>query len=52
MSTEERYPIEEGSPEDERDVADDALPTDEEEAAAPPPLDASYVPVSPDQEEE
>lgn len=52
MSSDERYSIEEGSPEDEPDVADDALPTDEEEAAAPPPLDAAYVPVSPDREEE
>jgi hypothetical protein len=50
MSGYEDFAIDEGSPEDEPDVADDALPTDEEEAAAPPPVDASYAAVSPDTE--
>jgi hypothetical protein len=39
------------SPEDEPDVADDLLPTDEDEAAAPPPVDASYPAVPPDEGE-
>lgn len=52
MSSDERYLIDEGSPEDERDLDDDVLPTDAEEAAAPPPLDTAYVPEPPDLEEE
>lgn len=39
------------SPEDEPDVPDEALPTDEEEAASPPPVDASYPAVPPDDED-
>ena len=44
--------LEEGSPEDEPDVADDDLPSYEEEDAAPPPDDDSAAAVDPDSEGE
>jgi hypothetical protein len=36
------------SPDDDPDVADADLPTDEEESASPPPDDDSSAPVDPD----
>jgi hypothetical protein len=43
--------LDEGSPDDEPDVADADLPADEEEEADPPPDDDSATPVDPDEEE-
>jgi hypothetical protein len=38
---------EQGSPDDETDVAGAELPTDEDEEASPPPDDDSAMPVEP-----
>jgi len=40
-----------GSPDDEPEVSDAELPSDEDEDAAPPPDDERAVPVDPDAEE-
>ena len=39
-----------GSPDDDPDVDDANLPTDDEENESPPPDDDSAVPVDPDEE--
>jgi hypothetical protein len=50
--TDELVPDGEGQPEDEADVSDANLPSDEDEAAAPPPYDDSVTPVDPESHDE
>jgi hypothetical protein len=44
----EALPGDQGSPDDDTDVAEAELPSDEDEDAAPPPDDDSATPVDPD----
>jgi hypothetical protein len=45
----EQVPGAAGSPDDEPEVGDAELPSDEDEDAAPPPDDDSAIPVDPDE---